>query len=188
MKLSEYFARYEHDPVILIHYIWFSFCFFFGRRGREGWREFKTDSFTVQTDDRNRRYITMLKTETTKNHQGGHKQCQQDYSDQRVYQTNGKLDPIAAYNLYMSKRHPECDAFFQTPRTKFNKQDDYWYRNEPIGKNTIATIMQKMSKRADLSKIYTCHSVRASTVTILGQAGYRIQTYVRSPNIQMNTL
>ena len=171
-KLSEYFSKYDTDPVILTHYIWFSFCLYFGRRGREGWREFKSDSFAVKTDDQNRQYITMLKTEQTKNHQGGHKQSEQDYSDQRVYETSGKLDPVTAYNLYMSKRHPECDAFFQTPRVKFNIQD-HWYRNEPIGKNTIATIMQKISKRANLSQVYTCHSVRATTVTILGRAGYQ---------------
>ena len=27
------------DPERLLHFLWFSLCFHFGRRGREGWRE-----------------------------------------------------------------------------------------------------------------------------------------------------
>ena len=169
-KLCEYFKKYTSDATVLIQFIWFSFCLYFGRRGREGWRSFATDSFKLETDDKDRRFITFTKTESTKNHPGGDKSNDQDYSDQRLYETEGQLNPIEAYLLYMSKLHPSCNAFFQTPRTNY-KQEEHWYRNEPIGKNTIARIMQTISKAANLSKTYTCHSVRATTITTLGRRG-----------------
>ena len=170
-KLKEYFKKYDTDQTILLHFIWFSFCFYFGRRGREGWRNFTTTSFAIDRDDRDRQYIYIVHTETTKNHQGGNKQCDQDYSDQRVYETPGQLNVIEAYNLYLSKLNPKCKAFFQTPRTGNFDRSQHWYKNEPIGKNTLGRIMPSISKAAHLSQVYTCHSVRASCITILGKAG-----------------
>ena len=170
-KLTEYFKNYDSDPTILLQYVWFSFCLYFGRRGREGWRDFKKDSFGIRKDDRDREYIYIKHTEQTKNHQGGSKQSDQDYSDQKVYATPGQLNLIEAYNLYLSKLNPSCEAFFQTPRKGNFDHSEHWFKNEPIGKNTLGNIMPRISKAANLSQIYTCHSVRASCITILGQNG-----------------
>ena len=110
-------------------------------------------------------------TEQTKNYQGGNKNSQQDYSDQRMYETSTPLNPVAAYELYVEKRNKDCEAFFQTPLTIFNLEQKSWFRREAMGKNTLGTIMNRISNKAGLSQIYTCHSVRASTITILGHAG-----------------
>ena len=71
----------------------------------------------------------------------------------------------------LSKLHPDCEALFQTPLTKFSKAAECWYKNEPLGKNFIAQLMPKISKKAGLSQVYTEHCVRASTITILHQGG-----------------
>lgn len=39
-----------------------------------------------------------------------------------------------------------------------------------LGKNTLGTIMQRKSRKAHLSQVYTCLSVRASTITYLNHA------------------
>ena len=39
------------DPERLLQFVWFSLCFHFGRRGREGWRELSKQSFGIKTDD-----------------------------------------------------------------------------------------------------------------------------------------
>lgn len=83
LKLREYFknASAETDganeagnddiwesmtPQKLVEYVWFSLCFFFGRRGREGWREFNNDSFQIKTDDTGLEYVQLSHTEQTK--------------------------------------------------------------------------------------------------------------------------
>ena len=171
VKLNDYFRNYTQSPTVLLEYTWFVLCFYFGRRGREGWRDFKHDSFEVKSDDKGREYVCYTKTEQTKNHQGGHQQNQQDYSDQRMYETSTTLNPVNAYKFYIDKRNKECDAFFQTPLVHFALDQQCWFKKSPMGKNTLSTVMQRVSKKAGLSQIYTCHSVRASTVTTLGHAG-----------------
>ena len=42
----------------------------------------------------------------------------------------------------------------------------HWYRNEPLGKNTISKMMERISIKAELSERYTNHCIRASTVTL----------------------
>lgn len=171
MKLKEYFSDAFSDPTKLQEFVWFSLCFHFGRRGREGWREMRKADFLICRDSDDKRYVTMISTEVTKNHQGGHKQKDQDYSEVRMYENKDTpLDPVAAVELYISKLHPESPVLFQKPRKVFDKEN-IWYTREVLGKNTLGTIMQTISRKAGLSETYTCHCVRASTVTTLYQAG-----------------
>ena len=48
-------------------FVWFSQCFSFGRRGREGWRELHKLSFEVKIDDVGWRYVCLKETKETKN-------------------------------------------------------------------------------------------------------------------------
>ena len=48
-----------------------------------------------------------------------------------------------------------------------------------MGKNSLSTIMQKISVGAKLSAKYTCHSVRATTITTLHQAGVASEDIVK---------
>ena len=86
-------------------------------------------------------------TEQTKNYQGGAKQSEQSYSDVRMYETSTALDPVAAFEFYLSKTHPDCKALFQTPNKATTKNINFastrhWYRNEPMGKGTISKMME----------------------------------------------
>ena len=56
------------DAEKLVEFIWFSLCFHFARRGREGWRELTRQSFEIKTDDTGARYVTKKLTEQTKNY------------------------------------------------------------------------------------------------------------------------
>ena len=140
-KLSKYFIEGQNgdgvwkDPEKRIEFVWFSLCYKFGRRGREGWRELTKQSFEIKCDDMGARYVTEKLTEQTKNYQGGSKQSDQLYSDVRMYETSNALDPVAAFEFYLSKSHPECEALFQTPNkqvTKIKSGINHWYKNEPL--------------------------------------------------------
>ena len=146
-------------------------CYYLGRRGREGWRELTKNSLEFKHDDQNKDYVTIKHTEQTKNNQGGSKQKDQDYTDVRMYGLPGSsMDPMSSLKLMLSKLHPDCEALFQTPLAKFSKAAECWYKNEPLGKNSIAQLMPKISKKAGLSQ-HKAHCVRASTITRLHQAG-----------------
>ena len=50
--------------------------------------------------------------------------------------------------------------------------NDEWYINQVIGKDTLNQVMRNLSKNANLQKIYTNHCIRASVVTNLNEEGF----------------
>ena len=166
-KLGSYFSSFATDHRKLQQYVWFGLCYFFGRRGREGWRELRINSFVLKTDEDNTEYLSEGITMKTKNHQGGAKVSENDYSDPRCY--NERF--ITAYKLFVSKRHPEEASFFQAPRLDYDINDDIWYKRAPLGKNKLNNMMQELSTVASLSQVYTAHCIRATSISTLFQAG-----------------
>ena len=110
-------------------------------------------------------YATYAATEKTKNHQGGYKQKDLDYSDARMY---GK--GVVLLKFLLSKLHPDLNRLFQHPLKHF-ESGGHWFKKEPCGKDTLGKIMQSISKKAGLANIYTCHCLRASTIISLLKAG-----------------
>ena len=53
----------------------------------------------------------------------------------------------------------------------FHASDSTWYCNSPLGKNSLAELMAEISKIAHLSTIYTNHSVRATSITVMDIGG-----------------
>ena len=177
-KLKSYFSIDSPDK--LQEFVWFNLCYYLGQKGREGWRELKKNSLEFKHDDQDKEYVTLKHTELTKNYQGGYKQKDQDYTDVRMYGIPGwAMDPISSLKLIpelvtmllLSKLNHHCEALFQIPLTKFSKAAECWYKNEPLGKNSIAQLIPRNSKKAGLSQVYTAHCVRASTITSLHQTG-----------------
>ena len=137
-KIGEYFNKWNTSPDILLEACWFFLCFYFGRRGREGWVAMTKKTFTVVCDSSGNDYVHTDITETTKNHQGGHKQGDLDYSDVRMYGPG-----VEIFKFYLSKLNEECGRLFQTPMKNFYL-NGRWYKNIPMGKNTLSTIMQQI--------------------------------------------
>ena len=54
----------------------------------------------------------------------------------------------------------------------FDKADDVWYQNQVRGVSKLGTLMQNLSKRCNLSRVYTNHSIRATSVTILDEGNF----------------
>ena len=98
-KLGEYFADHQKNNRKLVEYVWFGLCFYFGRRGREGWRDLRSNSFCVKKDEDDHEYVCEGVTMKTKNHQGGSKVSENDYSDPCVYDKPF----INAFKLYKEK-------------------------------------------------------------------------------------
>ena len=47
-----------------------------------------------------------------------------------------------------------------------------WYDNMVVGERSLGDILRRISKEANLSRIHTNHSIRATTVTILDKSGF----------------
>ena len=153
-----------NNPVTLQNKVFVEVNLHFCRRGREGLRELNKDSFVKKSDSNGRTYITLGFNELEKNHQGFDKR---DYQEElRMYEQDGDQCPVKSFDLYVSKLHPECRAFFQRPAEKFSGKET-WFVNCPVGKSTLAEKMKKLSNKAGLSRVYTNHCLRASSITFL---------------------
>ena len=88
---------------------------------------------------------------------------------------SSKLCPVKVYQFYVEKLHPDHPNLFAKSKKSFVKDETTWYTHEVIGKNLLVIIMKQISNKSGLSKVYTNHCVRASTVTSLYQAGIDTQ-------------
>ena len=78
--------------------------------------------------------------------------------------------------MYLSKLNPKCNALFQRPKKceegSMPLAMDVWYDNQVVGVHTLGNEMKILSRRARLSREYTNHSIRATSVTILDNSGF----------------
>ena len=88
VKLQESGIFNIDEPIGLLYGAWFYIMLHFCRRGREGQRELRPDSFVIMHDDRNCPYLTMTHMEVSKNYQGGVKEDDTFESEARLYESN----------------------------------------------------------------------------------------------------
>ena len=90
----------------------------------------------------------------------------------RMYQTDHRNDGFNALRLYCSKLNPVCNAFFQFPK-RFWKgpEETVWFENRCLGVNKLGGMMKELSSAANLSQIYTNHSIRTTAITLWSDAG-----------------
>lgn len=156
------------NPVGLQRKVYMEISLHFCRRGREGLRELRKDSFIVKSDENGREYVTLGYNEIEKNHQGVNKHDIRD--EPRMYSFDGDACPVASFKDYIEKLHPSCNAFYQRPNLSFAKSGQ-WYCNMAIGKNLLAGMMKNISEAAGTSKKYTNHCLRVTAVSVLHARG-----------------
>ena len=154
-------------PQGLLNNVWFHITLYFCR---EGQRNLKKSSFLL--DENKKRYATMAHDKASKNYQGGLSDNTVSFEKLgRMYQTEHPNDGYNA-RLYLEKLNPECSAFFQYPKRSWKRpQEGVWFKNRRLGVNKLRDIMKILGKAANLSKMYTNHSVRATAITLWSDAG-----------------
>ena len=158
----------------------FDIMFHLVRRGRETLREQTKDTFAIAVDSQNRRYVYQAVDELAKNHRKNDGP-QDSTTDGRIYEQPGPLCPVRTFELYLSNLHPELKFLWQRPKQAIQTTDDNcWYCNVPVGKNTLGNFMKDVTRAADLSKQYTNHSIRATAVTVLDHSNFEAEARIRS--------
>ena len=151
-KLKSYFST--DCPDKLQGFVWFNLCYCLGRSEGKGLREHTKKSFEFKKGDKDKEYVIIKHTEQSKNYQGGSQQKDQDYTDVRMNRIFcSPMDSINSLKSMFSKVDPDWKRFFQTLLINSGKSGTCWYKNEPLGKNTIAQMMPNISKKAGLSQI-----------------------------------
>lgn len=171
-KMNAMFEK--RTPWSLLYKVFFDISFHFARRGREGLRELKKTSFKFEMDGEGQEYVTIGFNETEKTKQGNEKSIFEK-SGTMYSQPGSKSCPVESLRFYLTKLHPDCDALFQYPKSKFTQNSQYWYNCQPLGKGPLSELMKRISLDAGLSKVYTNHCIRATSITVLSHAGVEAQ-------------
>lgn len=166
-----------NTPAKLLKLVWFSTQFYFCRRGGEGLKDLRTDSFEIKVDSSGREYVQMKYNEASKNHPGGIKNTNDP--KKKMYSTGGEMCPVAALKLYLEKVHPGSTVLYQRPVTKVDEDAATWYTGEPLGVNKLRGMMATLSTEAGLSHRYTNHCIRSTVITNLINSGFDAVTISR---------
>ena len=169
LKMNESGLLCLDNPKSLQNKVIFDIMTHFGRRGREGPRALNKASFKLSTDTDGHSYLGMTFNKSDKTHHGI--DSREKNKAPRMYETGSETCPLKAFEKYMSKLNPDCEALFQKPLIKFQPDSDTWYSKTPVGVNNLYNFMSRMSSEAGLSKRYTNHCILAMVASNLCEAG-----------------
>ena len=81
--------------------------------------------------------------------------------------------PVLLFKLYKSKLNPAITSLWQKARTKVNYSDADWYEPRVVGRDQLERFMKiNLTKNVKLDGDYTNHSIRATVISKLDDAGY----------------
>ena len=173
----EYFPKCLGDNIdteILLHKVFWDIMYYTGRRGKEGLRKLSKNSFALKRSPSGDEYIEITFNEKTKKNQGDSLSTAANalHNNHHVITEihNSPLCPVSSFKMYLDLLNPESTAFFQHP----NKAKT-GYTREVIGKNPLGDMMKQISKKAKLSRSYTNHQIRKTTVTGMHKEGFSLQ-------------
>lgn len=143
---------------------------YFGVRGREELRQMTFNSFKEESNAVGERWFRVIPT-FDKNHR---EEVDQSDFDGGVIPliSNSSMCPFTSLKKYISKRNRRIEAFWQRPKENVNDEMPIWYDGAPLGKCTLENMMKDISKELNLSKVYTNHCGRATTVCTLKENGF----------------
>ena len=160
----------DGTPETLQNKVQWDLRFYFARRANENFEKFTKGTFQLKRHaDSGLRYIEKCYDEQTKNHQ-------MDYSDIQtacmVEVPDSKYCPVTSFLKYLSHLSPLITDFWQYPKSKNWKDSDVWYTNKKIGSNPLCSFMSRMSDTAELSQVYTNHSICVTGTTYLSRKNF----------------
>lgn len=172
IKLRAYFDRSSPDR--LQDEFIFNTLYFFGLRGRETLRELRKNSFAVEKDGQNRRYIRLVKNFNSKTCKASTKAKEfENAKNVRMYEsTRPEECPVECFEAYLAKLPSETEELFLKPILRPKNENAWYCKSQTLGHNTLGNTMANLSKKCSLSKRYTNHSVRVTTVGVLREQGF----------------
>jgi hypothetical protein len=83
-----------------------------------------------------------------------------------------RLCPIATLQKCLAVLNPKNECFWQRPKLGVSENQTVWYDNIPVEQNTLGAKMKILSQELELSKMYTNHCLRATTIPLLDENGF----------------
>ena len=156
-------------PEGLQNKVFLDIMLYFANRGRENLRAMTISDFVVEVDDQNLCYVVHRDTLTK-----SRRENEDEESSGYMYEIPGSSHcPVSSFLAFKDVLNPTQKCMWQRPKSAAPVDGSPWYVNGPLGVNTLGNKMKNISEKAGCSQKYTNHSLRATTCTILDEAGFQ---------------
>ncbi|KAK6169117.1 hypothetical protein SNE40_020231 [Patella caerulea] len=107
-------------------------------------------------------------------------------ADNVMYERPGdEFCPYKSFVSYIDKLDGSCDTLFQRPiRDGKSMKGGKWYDGNPLGHNTLGTLMQTISEKAELSRRYTNSSLNITSTYLLDSGEIKNFTSIKNKPIE----
>jgi hypothetical protein len=118
-------------------------------------------------------------TQNKKNWQGGI-DTSENPKEKRMYAIPelGKKCPVKSLKLFLSKTDPNASSLFNhclKPALVSPQDESLWFSDIPVKQYQFSRFMSDICKNAKCSKSYTAHSLRATAIQGMNDAGFEIR-------------
>ena len=172
-KIRLYFDR--STPMKLQEEIIFNLLYYFGLRGRETLPHLTKDSFSLETSSTGKVFLTIQHEILSKNAKASLRT--KDFNDiktYRMYEYPEKSEecPIVAWKLYIEMISDSPYLFPKPSAMQIHRRKKNFCEKQPLGKHSIDNLMSNLSRKIDLSRMYTNHCIRVTMITGLKEHGF----------------
>ena len=130
--------------------------------------QLKKQDIVIEIDPNGKEYVILKSDFMSKKYAGG--------LDGIEFVSCGRVQDhvrVAAIKKLLSKLHPEEERIFQRALPGIQKEEKpVWFSKMPLGHVVIGDMLPRISKAGQLSKRYTNHCVRATSIVLLKKAGF----------------
>ena len=133
-----------HFPMSLINTIWWLFTLHFWLRGRQEHHSMTVSDFQFKKDDFGNEFVTFAEGITKTRQSGLHEKHR--LIQPKIFSTDTSRCPVNIFKLYLSKRPSQLRSSGPLYLSIIHKpvSNSLWYKNVPMGQNTINSIMKRM--------------------------------------------
>ncbi|XP_069129354.1 uncharacterized protein [Argopecten irradians] len=173
-KVSTYLCTVSDNPIKLRLGVWYCISIHFVSRGLEFHHQLTRESFDFMTDEDGLEYAKLAHETQQKNYQGGLSK-EKPMADRRMYATRTSSCPVAMLKKLIAKTDPNAQKpFNQCVKEPITSPElhNIWFTAKSIGKSTFANFLPDICKQAGCSQRYTAHSLRATTIQAMSDAGW----------------
>ena len=156
-------------PDALQRTLWWHMTVLFGHRGRDESRQLKWGDVQLKTDSSGTSYLE-FNERLTKTRDGGTVSGSRAFNPKAFENfENPQRCPIQAYKLFAARRpadmlHDDSPFFLAINHRWAPGSTGQWYKNAPMGKNTIAAMLNTACENAGIHGKRTNHSARKTCV------------------------
>ena len=163
------------SPEALLNTVWFYNTTLYGIRGGTESRNLRWGDIKLKKTDSGREYIEFNERVTKTRTAETSTEIRAFPPKQFSHVNNPETCPVYAYKKYAMHRPTQMmgtDApFYLAINHTRRPGSNVWYKNAPMGENTLRGLMKKMAEKGKLQGRKTNHSARKTTCTKLLHSG-----------------